>query len=101
MWSASRPGRFTRGEVTLGALFIRDWLGPGAGFDTVKRIKKSLTLPDPNPGRLTCTVVTVLSDLPQLHQTDKQTDRQIQPNKICAAVQIVWAIVYQSNRAEL
>jgi hypothetical protein len=42
-WSASRPGRFTPGEWTLGTHWI-GWVDPRAGLDEVKK-RKFLTLP--------------------------------------------------------
>jgi hypothetical protein len=43
-WSASRPGRFTPGEIVPGTLWIGSWVGPRAGLDDVEK-RKSLTLP--------------------------------------------------------
>jgi hypothetical protein len=38
-WSASRPGKFTPGERTLGTDWIRGWMGPRTGLDDVKNGK--------------------------------------------------------------
>jgi hypothetical protein len=38
-WSASRPGRFTPGEIALGTRWIVGWVGPWSGLDTVERRK--------------------------------------------------------------
>jgi hypothetical protein len=43
-WSASRPCRFTPGERTSGAQWIRDWMDPRAGLDDVEK-RKYLILP--------------------------------------------------------
>jgi hypothetical protein len=43
-WSASSPCLFTSGERTLGAYWIRGWVGPRAGLDDVEK-RKFLTLP--------------------------------------------------------
>jgi hypothetical protein len=49
-WSASRPGRFTPGEVGPGTSWIGGWVGHKAGLDAMKR--KSCTPRESNPGRL-------------------------------------------------
>jgi hypothetical protein len=36
-WLASRPGRFSPGEIDPGAHWIGDWVGPRAGLKAVKR----------------------------------------------------------------
>jgi hypothetical protein len=43
-WSASRPGRFTPGEIAPGTLSIGGWVDPRAGLDNVEK-RKFLTLP--------------------------------------------------------
>jgi hypothetical protein len=43
-WSASRPGRFTSGEIIPGTLWIGGWVGPRAGLDDVEK-RKILPLP--------------------------------------------------------
>jgi hypothetical protein len=47
-WSASRLGSFTPEESALATHYIRGWLGPIAGLDTVEQ-KKSLPLPGIEP----------------------------------------------------
>jgi hypothetical protein len=42
-WSASRPGRFTPGEIATGAYWL-GWVGPRAGLDAVEK-RKILPLP--------------------------------------------------------
>jgi hypothetical protein len=42
-WSASRPGRFTPGEIAPGTHWIGGWVDPRAGLDDVKE-RKFLTL---------------------------------------------------------
>jgi hypothetical protein len=37
-WSASRPGRLTRGERTRGTHWIGSWVDPRAGLDDVEKI---------------------------------------------------------------
>jgi hypothetical protein len=36
-WSASRPYRFTAGEITPGTHWLRGWMGPRAGLDFVEK----------------------------------------------------------------
>jgi hypothetical protein len=36
-WSASRPGRFTPGEIVSGTHWIGGWVGPRTGLDQKKR----------------------------------------------------------------
>jgi hypothetical protein len=43
-WSASRPSRFTPGEIAPGTYWIGGWVGPRAGMDDVQK-RKFLTLP--------------------------------------------------------
>jgi hypothetical protein len=43
-WSASRPGRFTPGEIAPGTRWIGGWVSPRAGLDDVEE-RKFLTLP--------------------------------------------------------
>jgi hypothetical protein len=43
-WSASRPGRFTPGEIALGTHCIGGWVDPRAGLDDVEK-RIFLTLP--------------------------------------------------------
>jgi hypothetical protein len=40
-WSASRPGRFTPGEIAPSEHLIGGWVGPRAGSDTVEKRKIS------------------------------------------------------------
>jgi hypothetical protein len=42
-WSASRPGRFTPGEIDPGTHWIGDWVDPRTGFDDMGK-RKFLTL---------------------------------------------------------
>jgi hypothetical protein len=35
-WSASRPGRFTSGEIAPSTHWAEEWVGPRAGLDAVK-----------------------------------------------------------------
>jgi hypothetical protein len=42
-WSASRPGRFTPGEIAPGTLWIGGWVSPRACLDDVEK-RKFLTL---------------------------------------------------------
>jgi hypothetical protein len=42
--SASRPGRFSPGEIAPGTHWIGGWVGPRAGLDDVQK-RKFLTLP--------------------------------------------------------
>jgi hypothetical protein len=43
-WSASRPGRFTPGEIAPGTHWIGGWVDPRAGLDDMEK-RKFLTLP--------------------------------------------------------
>jgi hypothetical protein len=43
-WSATRPGRFTPGEIVPGTHWIGGWVGPRTGLDDVER-KNILLLP--------------------------------------------------------
>jgi hypothetical protein len=43
VWSASRSGRFTRGERDPGTHWIGGWVDPRAGLDDLKK-RKFLTL---------------------------------------------------------
>jgi hypothetical protein len=43
-WSASRPDRFTPGEIAPGTHWIGGWVGPRAGLDDMEKWK-FLTLP--------------------------------------------------------
>jgi hypothetical protein len=43
-WPASRPCRFTPGEIAIGTHWIRGWVGPSAGLSDVEN-RKFLTLP--------------------------------------------------------
>jgi hypothetical protein len=38
-WSASRPGRFSPGELAPGTHWIRGWVDPRAGLDDVEKRK--------------------------------------------------------------
>jgi hypothetical protein len=49
-WSASRPGRFTLGEIALGTHWIGGWVGPRAGLDAVEK-RKILYYRGSNPAR--------------------------------------------------
>jgi hypothetical protein len=37
-WSASRPGRFTPGEIAPGTYWIGGWVGPRTGLDDMEKI---------------------------------------------------------------
>jgi hypothetical protein len=43
-WSASRPCRFTPGEIDASTHWIGDWVGPRAGLNDVEK-RKFVTLP--------------------------------------------------------
>jgi hypothetical protein len=43
-WSASRPGRFIRGERAAGTHWIGGWVGPSVGLDDLEK-RQFLTLP--------------------------------------------------------
>jgi hypothetical protein len=43
-WSASRPGRFTSGEIAPGTHWIGGWVDPKAGLDNMEK-RKFLNLP--------------------------------------------------------
>jgi hypothetical protein len=49
-WSASHPGRFTRGERFPGTHWIGGWLGPSVGLDDVER-GEIMHYRETNPGR--------------------------------------------------
>jgi hypothetical protein len=49
--SASRPSRFTVGEIAPGSHWIGDWMGPRAGLDVMEKIKVSYSCRKSNPGR--------------------------------------------------
>jgi hypothetical protein len=36
-WSASRPGRFTPGEIAPGTHWTGGWVGPRAGLDDMQK----------------------------------------------------------------
>jgi hypothetical protein len=42
-WSASRPGRFTPGEIATGTHWIEGWMSPSAGLDAVEKRKTTNT----------------------------------------------------------
>jgi hypothetical protein len=44
-WSASRPSRFTPGEIAPGTRWIGGWVGPRTGLDDVEE-RKILPLPE-------------------------------------------------------
>jgi hypothetical protein len=52
-WSASRPGRFTPGEIVPGTHWIGGWAGPGAGLDAMEKRKISYHFGESNRGRST------------------------------------------------
>jgi hypothetical protein len=47
-WSASRPARFTSGEIAPRTPLIGDWVRPRAGLDAVER-ENLLPLPGTEP----------------------------------------------------
>jgi hypothetical protein len=61
--SASRPDRFKSGEKAAVIHWRRGWVGPRTGLDAVWR-NKFLSLLEPNPGRPTPRLVTILPELP-------------------------------------
>jgi hypothetical protein len=62
-WSASRLGRFTPGERTLGTHRIGGWVGPRAGLDAVTKSKNPSACQESNPGRPAHSLVTILTEL--------------------------------------
>jgi len=44
-WSASRPGRCTFGEITLGTRCFGSWMGPTADLDKVEKREQDLPRP--------------------------------------------------------
>jgi hypothetical protein len=65
-WLASNPGRFT-----LGTHWIRGWVGPRAGRNTVKRDRKRLALAgNRTPAVQPVAIPTELSRLPYYKKTN-------------------------------
>jgi hypothetical protein len=73
-WSASRPGRFTRGKRDPGTYWIGGWVGPRTSVDTaVAKRKVACLCRESNPGRSARGLITVLTELPEtkLNETEK------------------------------
>jgi len=65
-WSASRTGRLTLGERTLGTHWIGGWMGPRAGLAAVaKREIQTLCLTS-NPDRPLRSLVSIPTELSRL-----------------------------------
>jgi hypothetical protein len=67
-WSASRASRFTLREKSPGAHWVGGWVGPGAGLDTVAKTNP-LPCQKSNPSPSAPSLVTILTELSQLHYT--------------------------------
>jgi hypothetical protein len=65
-WSASRPDRFTPGEMVAGTHSIRGWVGPRAALDAVGKRRNPSPFRESNPGRPVRSLVTILTELTRL-----------------------------------
>jgi hypothetical protein len=64
------PSRFTSREGALGTHWIGDSVDPRVGLDAMAKRKNPCPCGEPSPGRLARGLVTVLTELSQLHCWD-------------------------------
>jgi hypothetical protein len=74
-WSASYIGHLTPGKSLSSTHWIGGWLDPRAGLDATVKRKKSLPFSclESNPGHPAHDLVTILTELPQMHEISYTT----------------------------
>jgi hypothetical protein len=69
-WIASHPDRFTPPDGVPSTHWIRVWMGPRVGRDTLKRRKISYPCRKSNPGHPARSLVVVPTELSRLYEYD-------------------------------